>query len=218
MIPSSSDTTAQGAEEPVVRWTPGVLKNEPEPDETRPTTPPPARAPDAAEAIETAHQRGYQEGLEDGLSEGRRAERSELSTARTTLEAVAADLAERREEWLETFEENVSALAVTVARQIIGHELEANRDVVAHLVRRALAGFPTGQTLVIRLNPEDLALLTEATASEGGEAPVAPGRDVRWIADPRIQPGGCVVEGPERVVDGRIDRALERLYRSLTDG
>jgi flagellar biosynthesis/type III secretory pathway protein FliH len=40
---------------------------------------------------------------------------------------------------------------------------------------------------------------------------------VRWLADARIQPGGCVVEGRERIVDGRVDTALERLYRKLSD-
>jgi flagellar biosynthesis/type III secretory pathway protein FliH len=36
------------------------------------------------------------------------------------------------------------------------------------------------------------------------------------MADSRIQPGGCVVEGRERIIDGRVDTALERLYRQLS--
>jgi hypothetical protein len=31
-------------------------------------------------------------------------------------------------------------------------------------------------------------------------------------------PGGCIVEGPDRIVDGRLDEALCRIVRSLTDG
>jgi hypothetical protein len=32
-----------------------------------------------------------------------------------------------------------------------------------------------------------------------------------------MSPGNCLVEGHERVVDGRVDMALERLYRRLAD-
>ena len=37
-----------------------------------------------------------------------------------------------------------------------------------------------------------------------------------WIADARIAPGGAMVEGRERIVDARVDSALERIYRRLT--
>ena len=43
------------------------------------------------------------------------------------------------------------------------------------------------------------------------------GREVRWIPDASIGRGGCVVEGPERIVDGRLESALERVYRRITD-
>jgi flagellar biosynthesis/type III secretory pathway protein FliH len=36
-----------------------------------------------------------------------------------------------------------------------------------------------------------------------------------WVPDARIARGGCVVEGRERIVDGRVDSALERVYRRL---
>lgn len=36
-----------------------------------------------------------------------------------------------------------------------------------------------------------------------------------WVADARVSRGGCMVEGRERIVDGRIETALERVYRRL---
>jgi flagellar biosynthesis/type III secretory pathway protein FliH len=36
------------------------------------------------------------------------------------------------------------------------------------------------------------------------------------MADPAISAGGCLIEGHERIVDGRVDAALERLYRRLS--
>jgi flagellar biosynthesis/type III secretory pathway protein FliH len=40
-------------------------------------------------------------------------------------------------------------------------------------------------------------------------------QDVRWVADPHIVRGGCLVEGRERIIDGRVDTSLERAYRSI---
>jgi flagellar biosynthesis/type III secretory pathway protein FliH len=35
------------------------------------------------------------------------------------------------------------------------------------------------------------------------------------VADPAVGRGGCLVEGRERILDGRLDVALERAYRTL---
>ena len=113
--------------------------------------------------------------------------------------------------------ENITALALTVARHIVGRELHSDAAAVADLAKRALAEFPIDQPMRVRVNPHDLSLLSQPVIAGGDPVSIAPNRDVRWLADARIQPGGCVVEGRERIVDGRVDTALERLYRNLTD-
>ena len=40
-------------------------------------------------------------------------------------------------------------------------------------------------------------------------------RDTTWVADPRVSRGGCLIEGRDRIVDGRVDAALERAYRRM---
>jgi len=163
------------------------------------------------------YDRGFHEGQArgraEGVAEGRRLERETLATLRVTLSAVMEDLASRQDEWMETLEENISALAVGIARQLLGRELNGDREAIVDMVRRALTQFPVGHEVAIRLNPEDLTLLTSAAEEQTAGAR----QEARWIADPRIDPGGCVIEGPDRVVDGRLDRALERVYRKLTD-
>ena len=46
-------------------------------------------------------------------------------------------------------------------------------------------------------------------------APITGARDASWLADARVARGGCLVEGRERIVDGRVDTALERAYRRM---
>jgi flagellar biosynthesis/type III secretory pathway protein FliH len=112
-------------------------------------------------------------------------------------------------------EENLCALAVAVGRQLFDAELQAAPAHTAALVRRALTEFPMDQPVTIRVNPIDLASITASVVVDGTQAPV--GRpDAQWVPDPRVTPGGCVVEGRDRIVDGRVDTALERVYRRLT--
>jgi flagellar biosynthesis/type III secretory pathway protein FliH len=81
---------------------------------------------------------------------------------------------------------------------------------VAQLVASALARYPADQEVTIRLAPDDMALCRPILeAAPYGE------RTLRWIADASINRGGCLTEGRERIIEGRIDTALERIYRAL---
>lgn len=163
--------------------------------------------------VEDAHAAGYDAGRLDGeLAEATRL-RNAVAATELALDTIRASEAK----WQDCITENIAALAVTIARHIVGHELHADAAAVADLVKRALAEFPIDQPMRVRINPHDLSLLSQPTPAGGDPVSIAPNRDVRWLADSRIQPGGCVVEGRERIVDGRIDTALERLYRKLTD-
>lgn len=167
---------------------------------------------DRAREVAEAFERGY----EEGRREGETAEGTRLRNAVAAAERALDDVREGETRWAGTIEENICALAVAVARQILGRELRGDPDAVAELVRRALAEFPVDQPVRIRVNPTDLALLSVGTAADGTPISITPGRDASWLADALIAPGGCVVEGRDRIIDGRVDTALERVYRRLS--
>lgn len=159
------------------------------------------------------------EGYAAGEATGRAEEQARLATALATAEKALDQLRAGESYWLEQLEDNVCALAVAVARQVIGRELESDPGTLTDLLRRALSEFPIDQPVSIRVNPLDLALLAASHPADedpGGTASVAPNRETRWIADPAVLPGGCIVEGRERIIDGRVDAALERIYRRMT--
>ena len=163
--------------------------------------------------------RSYGEGYADGEAAGRAAEQARLADAIAAAEGALDLLRAGEERWSGQLEDNVCALATAIARQIIGRELTGDAAALTDLVRRGLAEFPIDQPVSIRVNPMDLATLATAhpTAdAPGGTAGVAPNRETRWVADPALVAGGCMIEGRERIVDGRVDLALERVYRKLT--
>lgn len=168
--------------------------------------------PSPEDAIADAYALGFAEGRHEG-EEGERARlRSSVRVAEEALESIdAADA-----KWTGSAEENVLALALAVARHIVDRELSLDPEVVSRLVRRALDEFPLDEPVKVRVHPDDFAIIE--SLDEGGTrlALDHAERNAHWIADSRIGLGGCVVEGRARIVDGRIDTALERLYRRLT--
>ena len=160
--------------------------------------------------VAEAYDAGYEAGRETATTN----DASRVTNAVEMLRAAAAQVNSSEEKILNTLEENIAALAVTIARQIIGREVRTSPDLIIDLVRSAVAEFPLDQPLRIRVNPLDLSTLS--VVSDGVAIRIAPDREITWAADARILPGGCIVEGRERIIDGRVDTALERVFRTLS--
>lgn len=161
-------------------------------------------------------EKAYERGFNDGVAVGRSQAIRELQPNLQASVRVVEEVEDFKEALLGQMEENLTALALAVARQLMEREVHAEPEVVANLVRKALSHFPLDQKLRIRLHPADLSGMSREQS--GGQAPVAGGREVRWIPDETIARGGCMVEGPERIVDGRVETALERIYRTVSHG
>jgi|GEM_PF-710989 len=162
-----------------------------------------------------AFARGREEGFAAGRDEGERAATERLRTAVNAVEQACAAIGAGEEKWIggAMARENISALAVGVARHIIGRKVSTDSKIVRDLVSLALAEFPIDETLRVRLHPDDLAAIERARDLDA----IVGGRSPKWIADPGIERGGCLVEGREHIIDGRVDTALERVYRLLSD-
>ena len=158
--------------------------------------------------LQEAYAAGHAAGQADGAAQAEQL----LANAMTVLEEARAQLVAHEDRWLAHLQENVAVLAVGVARHVIGREIAGDDTLVRTRVAAAVAEFPLHEPLTLRVHPDDLSLLKMAFELErGGDL-----REPRWIADDRVARGGCLVEGRERIVDGRVDTALERVYRQLS--
>ncbi len=159
----------------------------------------------------------YLRGLNEGREQGEHAERARLRGTMMAAESALEDVRNAEARWLVNLEENLAAIAVGVAHQVILRDVTIAPDIVLDMVSRAVQEFGLDHALSIRVNPHDFESLLSVERTEGDPiAAITTGREVRWISDARIERGGCLVEGRERIVDGRVDTALERLYRRLT--
>lgn len=159
---------------------------------------------------------GYARGLADGERKGLASAQAQIDGALALISQITAQLKDVASVAPAVLEENIGALAVIVARQIVTREVSLDPKLVAELIRRALTEFPIDQSVRIRVHPLDLSLLTIGGAAHGA-APITGSRDASWLADARVARGGCLVEGRDRIVDGRVDTALERAYRRMAE-
>jgi flagellar assembly protein FliH len=81
---------------------------------------------------------------------------------------------------------------------------------VAKVVRNALSHVRVKESLRVRLNPEDHALLSQGTP-EFLEA-------VTLVADPGIERGGAVIESSGGNLDAQIEEQLAEIEKSLKKG
>lgn len=152
----------------------------------------------------------YAAGLAEGRAAGEADARAALAGAADALDAAAAEVRSHEGRWLADLDAHVAALAVAVAHHVIGRAVAGDDALVVALVARAVAEFPADQPLAARVHPLDVAALKAAWAA----APRA--AELRWVPDAGLARGGALVEGRERIVDGRVDMALERVYRAIS--
>ena len=168
--------------------------------------PPPPPAPPAPpteaewmEAVQHARDSGYQDGYRDGQVA---LEAFKESFGRQMAAQFTTMLAGLDEQWNALEEEMALAVtrtAVQLARQVVRHELGTRPEIVARVAQEAVGAIVlSARHLRVRLHPADHQFVMD------GAAEALKARDARLVADPGIEPGGCVVDSDLGQVDARI--------------
>ena len=166
-------------------------------------------------AVAEGRERGFAQGHEDGVMVARREAAAQESQRRALIERAIAALEEavagcraRETTALEAIEDDVAALAFELLETLLGRELELSRAPGRDAVARGIALISGWDPVRVRLHPDDIETV-------GDVADLAAGRDLTVVADPAIEPGGCVVEQGSTRVDAQLGPALERVRRAL---
>jgi flagellar assembly protein FliH len=170
--------------------------------------------PMTADKLEAIHKQAYQEGFAQGHKEGLEAGQKEIATQMQRLKQILNALAEPLQAADDQVEQELIALAMAVAKQIIRREIEQNPEQVTALVREAMAELPSSARNVrIYLHPDDAVLVREALNTEEDET--APWKIVE---DMVLTRGGCRVESDTSRVDASLDKRLNAILSELLGG
>jgi flagellar assembly protein FliH len=183
------------------RWELASLDAEP-PTPTVATAP----APEALdrETIERICAKARRDGHREGYAAGREDARREAAR----LGQAAAELERALTEFDQQVADELLALAVEIARQVVRGEIGARCETILTVVREALAQLPH-QHATIYLHPDDASLVR----SHAGDVLAHAGH--RILDEPRLKPGDCVLESGASQVDASLATRWRRVIESM---
>lgn len=185
------------------------------------------RFDDAIDPIEQeGFEAGYRAGRDAGFAEGmkRGIETGAAQAARRQHEAEEAagiTLAGRVEQLVLTLEtrfaqvereaaDEVVALALDVARQVVRTTLAQDRTLILPVVQEALACLIEDRVRIrLHLHPSDVSLVRDELGERLGA------QMCEIVPDPAIEPGGCRIETPRALVDATVEVRWRRVLAAI---
>ena len=179
----------------------------------------------AAEAIEKIKQDAYERGLVDGQQMQRE---TDLDNAAQEQAENLSSLAEKANQILVNIEQGVIALqenpagwneplkrlALHLAEQLTLTELSISSAGIQNMIDRCIQTLDVQSvsSVVVELNPNDMALLQNHKAIPGEKMPTW-----RMVADAHLLPGSVRVRADDAVVSDLIEHRLETLAHTLLE-
>jgi len=159
-----------------------------------------------AEAIkEQAKQQGHQEGLVQGTQEAKK----QVSTVVQQLQSMIAEGQKILEGMILDQEADVRQLTVEIVGRVIRQKIETDDEVVVRVAQECIRQAADRQKLRILVHPDNQQKIEEWAPEFSRMFD-----DIEKLsieADPRVQPGGVIIESGAGGVDGRIDKQVEIL-------
>ena len=174
------------------------------------------------ELIESIKQEAYARGLAEGQqalaafqdeAEKARAqaETAEFETTQALLSSIEKAILQLKED-PDLRHEPLKRLAMHLAEQLVLVELSVSPNSVQALIERCIEtlDITASASVVVELNPNDMALLQTRTLDPGEEK-----KTWRLQADPTLLPGSVRVRAEDAVVTDLVEHRLESLAQSL---
>lgn len=203
-------------------WQPGVLEcdrrsgldrrggprrhTDPEPEEP----PGPSYEDGVRDGLAQGIEQGYARAVEQARQEAADAQREQLQAIAARADLLVSSLTEQLARLQQALADEVTTLAVEIARSAVGASLRLRAEIIAPVASDALAALVDDHGRpVIRVNPEDATLLGEHLE------PLLAARGATIVPDPSVSPGGCIAETARASVDATIQTRWRRALAAI---
>ncbi len=154
---------------------------------------------------------------DQGIAEGERRAGARVAAARHQEQKLLADAVRRfddtRTSLHHTVEDDVTALAFSLATRILRDTMIERQDAVVALLKSALATVREAGIVTVRTHPSDAPVLEAARAELCRDRP--PAFVMHVEGDSSLSRGSCLVQSTNRLVDASLDTQLLRLGEIL---
>jgi flagellar assembly protein FliH len=154
---------------------------------------------------------------DQGIAEGERRADARVATARLQEQSLLANAVRRfddtRTSLYQTVENDVTALAFSLATRILRETVMERQDAVITLLKSALATVREAGVVTVRTHPSDVQVFESARAELCRDRP--PDFTLHVEGDSSLSRGSCIVQTTNRLIDASLDQQLLRLGEVL---
>lgn len=176
---------------------------------------PEAAEPSGVVLTEEELDQQLRDAFNSGLQEGKNlAERGLINVFRS-LRGAAEGIRDLRDKVMRESEEELLNLVMMVSRKVILREAAADQSILESMVRSAVAGLSERDSITVRLNPDDYAMIINGHGEYFRQE--LKSDQMRFKADAAVLPGNCQIDTEMGTLDASIDAQLDEICRSLLE-
>lgn len=168
---------------------------------------------EAEQQLEEERQRVLADAQKQGLQEGRTKGQQEFDAKNKQLADKAAELDRQFEEMVRQLEPHFVETLTDIYEHVLGVDLSADRDIVIHLVEKALCRIEGGKSYIVRVSRDDypyVSMQKKQIAAQG-----AAGAAVEIVEDATLLKNQAMIETDGGIFDCSLGTQLAELSRKL---
>lgn len=169
------------------------------------------------EELESQIQSAYNKGFEDGQQVTQLAFAEEFKKMENWVKRIDEVIVNLNHEYstqVFNLKEIIVPIAIKIAKHIIKSELKTNSSIIEKQVRKTLEIIDKEKVFQVKLNPGDVEIL-KMVGSNLLKDPKLEGVEI--VADPTIEPGGCIVETETGMIDATVESQLTKIATLLSN-
>lgn len=163
------------------------------------------------ELTSMAKEKGHLEGYNEGFSKGQ----NEVNRLISKIHLMVGGIVGKRKEILEDSEAQVIELVLQIASRVVKVIQETQKEVVIQNVRSALAKLKSRTDIIIRVNLQDLEIVTDKMKEFQNN--VEKVKNITLLEDATVDYGGCIIETDFGHIDARISSQLREIETKIRE-
>lgn len=165
-----------------------------------------AATEDRIDKTKALEEQAFLEGFTEGEKAGIALEKKRTDSVLNNFNQALVELEKIKKEVYAKAEQETVKLALAVARKVVCHEVNTNKEVILSIVKEALKKVVDAEKIRIRINRSDLEFLKK---KETHFSTFDERRTITFEEDESIHTGGCVIETNFGEIDARVEKQLQ---------
>jgi flagellar assembly protein FliH len=167
-------------------------------------------------ARKNGYQEGYSKGLERAMEESIRQREEQAEKLETEIQKFLEKASATLDRQLEDRTEELRDMAMAVAEKVVGISLKSSSEVICRMIQTAIDKRKHKEWVRIYIAECDAKKLTQIPPSLASALATLSDR-VRIIPVAEDEPGTCIIEMPDEIVDASASTQLNNLRGMLMD-